>query len=123
MNGMGQSKFHHFSGAEWKKGPGRRKPPGQRWHLPALPTTLARLLLRSQASRKEKRPHTASTQPLSLHQGYLAPDGGGISCMKADEILSLRFVSNAKKPVSQLSYFACFSRFSINSKASKSQRM
>ena len=56
--------------------PGRRKhagdeipsDPGRRWHLPALPTTLAkldsisattltRLLLRSQASRKEKRPH------------------------------------------------------------------
>ena len=43
---------------------------GQRWHLPALPTTLARLLLRSQASHKEKRPHTTSTQPLSLHLGY-----------------------------------------------------
>ena len=32
---------------------------GRRWHLPALPTTLARLPLRSQASRKEKRPHPA----------------------------------------------------------------
>ncbi len=48
--------------------PGRRKHagdeipshPGRRWHLPALPTTLARLLLRSQASRKEKRPHPTS---------------------------------------------------------------
>ena len=42
------------------------KGPGQRWHLPALPTTLARLALRAQASRKEKRPHTSSAQPLSL---------------------------------------------------------
>ncbi|MGZ3617339.1 MAG: hypothetical protein ACXVDN_22435 [Ktedonobacteraceae bacterium] len=38
---------------------------GQRWHLPALPTTLARLLLRSQARRKEKRLHTTnSTTPV-----------------------------------------------------------
>ena len=43
-----------------------RRAPGQRWHLPAEPSTLARLLLRSQARRKEKRPHTASTQLLSL---------------------------------------------------------
>ena len=28
---------------------------GRRWHLLALPTTLARLALRAQASRKEKR--------------------------------------------------------------------
>jgi hypothetical protein len=32
---------------------------GRRWHLPAEPSTLTRLLLRSQASRKEKRHHTA----------------------------------------------------------------
>jgi aminoglycoside phosphotransferase (APT) family kinase protein len=47
--------------------------PGRRWHLPALPTTLARLTLRVQASRKEKRPHTASTQPPSLRDNTFKP--------------------------------------------------
>ena len=32
-----------------------RDDPGQRWHLLALPTTLPRLTLRVQASRKEQR--------------------------------------------------------------------
>jgi hypothetical protein len=36
--------FDHLSGAEWEKGPGQRK-----------------------------RPYTASTQPLSLRDGYLVP--------------------------------------------------
>src|SRR5205823_30553 len=39
---------------------------GQRQHLPALPMTLSRLLLRSQASRKENRHHPASTPNLPL---------------------------------------------------------
>ena len=51
--------------------------PGQRWHLPALPTTLARLLLRSQASRKEKRPHPASTPNPPLRLRHLAPISWG----------------------------------------------
>ena len=62
--------------------PGQRKhpcyvscwAPGQRWHLPAEPSTLARLALRAQASRKEKRPHHPSSTPLSLHDGNLASD-------------------------------------------------
>jgi hypothetical protein len=37
---------------------------GRCWHLPALPTTLARLLLGSQASRREQRPYA---------RGNLAP--------------------------------------------------
>ncbi|HXL36467.1 MAG TPA: hypothetical protein VN954_04610 [Ktedonobacteraceae bacterium] len=39
---------------------------GRRWHLPALPMRLARLLQSSQASRKEKRPHPSSQQPPPL---------------------------------------------------------
>jgi hypothetical protein len=49
--------FHHLSGAAWERdqdGAGTYQ---------ASPSTLARLLLRSQASRKEKRPHPSSTQP------------------------------------------------------------
>ena len=34
---------------------------GNRWHLPALPTTLARLVLRTQARRKEKGPIPSSS--------------------------------------------------------------
>jgi predicted RNase H-like HicB family nuclease len=36
---------------------------GNRWHLPALPTTLARLVLRTQARRKEKGPRTTPHNP------------------------------------------------------------
>src|SRR5437870_830158 len=56
------------------KGDAGTYPSCQRWFLPVLPTTLARLLLRSQAEREalrsfptgqarrnEKRPHPAST--------------------------------------------------------------
>ncbi|HWZ20272.1 MAG TPA: hypothetical protein VNW73_15855 [Ktedonobacteraceae bacterium] len=60
--------FHHLSDAEWERdqdGAGTYQ---------ASPSTLARLLLRSQASRKEKRPHPSSTQPPSLRLGYLALD-------------------------------------------------
>jgi hypothetical protein len=42
---MKRQGFYHRSGAEWEKRPGQRK-----------------------------RPHPASTQPLSVREGYLAPE-------------------------------------------------
>ena len=58
---------------------------GQRWHLPAEPSTLARLLLRSQASRKEKRPTPHPHSPCP----YTWNIGGG-SCSEIQEhVMSL----------------------------------
>jgi len=49
-------------------------PQGDRWHLPALPTTLARLVLRTQARRKEKGPHSAPhhTRPYKDYEKGIA---------------------------------------------------
>ncbi|HEX6109847.1 MAG TPA: hypothetical protein VFZ02_10595, partial [Ktedonobacteraceae bacterium] len=48
---LAEAYFYQKPGAEWLLHQ------GQRWHLSISPTTLVRLLLRSQARSKEKRPH------------------------------------------------------------------
>ena len=52
--------------------------PGQRWHLPALPTTLARLALRAQARRKEKRPPPPIIHTPVPTRGIKVPENAGV---------------------------------------------
>src|SRR5689334_11036604 len=48
--------------------------PGQRWHQPALPTTLSRLALARSGTSQGAAPQPFPTQPLSLHVLLVTPD-------------------------------------------------